>query len=93
MIDSYKLFESIDEEDFFDIAKKAEGKVFRGYGHLNEEDRKDTFINYLIDELRIYFMSHVEFEPVALHYVDKHWADNHSDRAAELEEADRRSVI
>ena len=80
-MDNYKLFDLFEEEELYEIAMKAETKLNRFYATSAESLRQDQFIGYMIDELKIYFMDKVDFEPMVIHYIDKCWQDNHSDKA------------
>lgn len=91
-MDMTKLLEAFDEDEIFEIARSAETKLNRWLPAIEEAERKDRFIDFLISELRVYFAEKVDFEPLVLYYMDKNWQDNHSDEAYLLEEVDRRSV-
>lgn len=89
-MDTYKLFDAIDPDDLYDLALAAEKKLDRKYfrsleANVSDLARQNDFIDYLIDELTRYFRDKVEFEPIALHYVEKHWDKHYRDREREYE--------
>lgn len=87
-----KLLGVLDEGELYEIAETAEAYVNKYSFAMGEKERQADFISALELGLRNYFFEEVNFEPLALHYIDKHWQENHSYKARELEEADRRNV-
>lgn len=87
-MDNYKLFELFEPDELYEIARKAENKLNRYYAAQPESVRQDKLLDYMIDEMKFYFMDKVDFEPCVMHYIEKHWGENHSDKAYELARAD-----